>query len=416
MNLYNQINSSGFAYDASGNMTNDAVNTYTFDAENRINTAVSGSYCYLYDGDGLRVCKGTPNPGYSCSDTGTHAPVMYELYWRDTQGDTIAETDGSGGTSNSSYNEYVFFAGRRIARSNPSSGNVYYYFADQIGSTRAAAIVYPASDMTDSPNDGAVCFSADYYPYGAEIDFTSSCTINYKFTGYEYDTETGLDYAFARYYNSRLGRMMSGDPLVLGNVSDPQLLNRYTYARSNPINIIDPSGMEASCEPFYDALARCRMIPAAESLAGEAEHPIPLRRAPVVTEALTQVRPGGCTVASSLAARITVVCCTGFSPTAGTGATASRGLAPQQDRRAELRSAGSMGSEAGRAFQNMFNAVSGISSNTVKVFTTIGNTVPDGYINNVGLLEIKSGQYVYNSPQILRQLTAVEAQGSKMCG
>jgi hypothetical protein len=30
----------------------------------------------------------------------------------------------------------MFFAGRRMARID-SSGNVYYYFADQIGSTRA---------------------------------------------------------------------------------------------------------------------------------------------------------------------------------------------------------------------------------------------------------------------------------------
>jgi hypothetical protein len=29
---------------------------------------------------------------------------------------------------------------------------------------------------------------------------------NYKFTGYERDGETGLDYALARYYNDSLGR------------------------------------------------------------------------------------------------------------------------------------------------------------------------------------------------------------------
>src|SRR5207302_8864572 len=63
-----------------------------------------------------------------------------------------------------------------------------------------------------------------------------------KFTGYERDGETGLDYAFARYYNDRLGRFMSGDPLG-GDPSDPQTLNLYTYVRNNQINLVDPSGL-----------------------------------------------------------------------------------------------------------------------------------------------------------------------------
>jgi hypothetical protein len=33
-------------------------------------------------------------------------------------------------SSNASYYEYIFFAEWRIVRSNPSSGSVYYFFAD----------------------------------------------------------------------------------------------------------------------------------------------------------------------------------------------------------------------------------------------------------------------------------------------
>jgi len=93
--------------------------------------------------------------------------------------------------------------------------------------------------------DGAVCFASEYYPYGQELNSTSSCSTNYKFTGYERDTETGLDYAFARYYNPRMGRFMSGDPLG-GGSSDPQSHNRYSYTRNNPVNLIDPSGLCAA--------------------------------------------------------------------------------------------------------------------------------------------------------------------------
>jgi RHS repeat-associated protein len=70
----------------------------------------------------------------------------------------------------------------------------------------------------------------------------TACASNYKFTGYERDSETGLDYAFARYYNQRLGRFMSADPLG-GDLTDPQSLNRYAYVTNSPTNFSDPSGM-----------------------------------------------------------------------------------------------------------------------------------------------------------------------------
>jgi RHS repeat-associated protein len=194
---------------------------------------VVAPYCYTYDGNGIRVQKANASGG-SCTGT----PTVDVLYWRNIGGNTIAETDSTGSTSNANYHEYVFFAGRRVARSDVSSASVYYYFVDHLGSTRI---------MTQA--NGTVCFDAEYFPYGQELDHTNTCnTINttYKFTGYERDGETGLDYAFARYYNDRLGRFMSGDPLG-GGTGDPQSLNRYAYVSNNPVNLIDPSGMDGLC-------------------------------------------------------------------------------------------------------------------------------------------------------------------------
>jgi len=61
--------------------------------------------------------------------------TVTKLYRRSLSGDALAETDSSGSTTNSAYNEYVFFDGRRIAQ-RTGTGAIYYYFADQIGSTR----------------------------------------------------------------------------------------------------------------------------------------------------------------------------------------------------------------------------------------------------------------------------------------
>jgi hypothetical protein len=51
-----------------------------------------------------------------------------------------------------------------------------------------------------------------------------------------------------RYYNPRLGRFMSADPLS-GSSGDPQSLNRFAYARNNPATFTDPLGLF-----FHDAV------------------------------------------------------------------------------------------------------------------------------------------------------------------
>ncbi|HVB99082.1 MAG TPA: hypothetical protein VNJ12_07095, partial [Candidatus Dormibacteraeota bacterium] len=114
VNANNQLGGTGISYDSDGNNTADTVNTYTYDAENRIESADVGGtyYCYIYDGNGMRVAKATASSS-ACSSL-----TVYELYWRAVSGDTIAVSDGSGSTTNSSYHEYIFFAGRRVARSD----------------------------------------------------------------------------------------------------------------------------------------------------------------------------------------------------------------------------------------------------------------------------------------------------------
>jgi RHS repeat-associated protein len=213
----NQLSASGFGYDLSGNMTGDGSYTYTFDGENRLVSAAgtaTGTWTYVYDGNGLRVEKSNASGG--------------TLYFRSYSGKTIAETDLSGNI----VSEYVFFGDQRIARRD-ASNNVYYYYFDQVGST-----------VTVTNSSGTSCYDATFSPYGQEFSTVNTCpqSVDYKFAGYERDAETGLDYAFARYYDSRLGRFLSPDP-YLGALSNPQTLNRYAYVANNPLNITDPTGL-----------------------------------------------------------------------------------------------------------------------------------------------------------------------------
>jgi RHS repeat-associated protein len=91
-------------------------------------------------------------------------------------------------------------------------------------------------------------------PFGEEIATSqrttnlgySDDTVRQKFTGYERDAETDLDFAQARVYANKLGRFTSTDPLFIkeDRLRDPQQVNLYVYVRNNPLAFVDPTGLD----------------------------------------------------------------------------------------------------------------------------------------------------------------------------
>jgi hypothetical protein len=77
----------------------------------------------------------------------------------------------------------MYFGGKRVAMRTVSSGTIYYYEDDMLGTART---MVQAGQTTP-------CFDADFLPYGQEVDYTSTCGSNYKFEGKERDLETGDD-------------------------------------------------------------------------------------------------------------------------------------------------------------------------------------------------------------------------------
>ena len=212
VNSNNQI--SGWCYDASGNLLAESAPpcadtpTYSYNAENQL-TSTAG-VTYEYDGDGNRVSKSSGI-----------------LYWYGGGNNPIAETDASGNT----INEYIFFSGKRIARED-AAGNIVYYVADHLGTSR---IISDAS--------GTILDDSDFYPFGGERPaMTPTSGSNYKFTGKERDTESGLDELMFRYFASSTGRFMSPDPFG-AQASNPQTLNKYAYVVNNPLRFVDPTGL-----------------------------------------------------------------------------------------------------------------------------------------------------------------------------
>ena len=209
----NQVTNTGYSYDASGNLLGDGSFQYVWNAESQIKTAASVNY--TYDGDGNRVEKSNG-----------------KIYWYGAGSEILDESDLSGNITD----EYVFFGGKRIAHRD-SSGNIFYYAEDFLGTSRA---------MTTST--GTVCYDADFYPFGGEKIVTNACTQNYKFTGKERDIETGNDDFGARYYSSNSGRFLSADwsafpaPIPYADLANPQTLNLYQFVRNDPETFVDADG------------------------------------------------------------------------------------------------------------------------------------------------------------------------------
>ena len=91
---------------------------------------------------------------------------------------------------------------------------------------------------TDS--SGSVVTQDGTFPFGEQW-YETGPSNKWFFTSYDRDSESGLDYALARYYDSRTGTFCSADPLA-GFPNDPQSWNRYPYGRNDPIDARDPSG------------------------------------------------------------------------------------------------------------------------------------------------------------------------------
>lgn len=239
----NKITSSGFVYDAAGNLLEypdpSGLLSFDYDGENkqtlsRLNQAQQATY--FYDGDGKRIKK----------VSGSGSATQITVYVYSSTGQLLTE-----------YSNQV-----------NNTGRIGYVTPDHLGSTRII-----------TNKDGSVRTRQDYLPFGEEvvsslsvngrqnISAYNSGDINQKFTGQERDQETGLDFFKSRYYSSSLGRFTSPDefsggaidffaaaasskPTFYADPTNPQTFNKYQYGFNNPLRYVDPDGHESK-DSYY---------------------------------------------------------------------------------------------------------------------------------------------------------------------
>jgi len=210
--------SQGYDYDENGALVEDANGKrFGYDAESHqkeffaaSNSTSTPDAIYSYDGQGRRVKK----------VVGSEVTVF--VY--DAAGQLSAEYSSS------------------VASAQDSQVN--YLTTDHLGSPRI---------ITDA--NGAVTSRKDFTAFGEEVSSSQRVggstgnnyepsTIRQDYTGYQKDSESGLEFAQARYYNAGHGRFTSVDPLTASaTIRNPQTFNRYSYTLNSPYKFTDPLGL-----------------------------------------------------------------------------------------------------------------------------------------------------------------------------
>jgi RHS repeat-associated protein len=224
---------SQFAYDANGNMLNDGVHNYGWDARDHLSTIDSGSTgTFVYDSTGRRSTK---------ASSGTSVSFLYDL------ANPVQELSGTVPTANLLTNGLDEYFTRTDGNGTAN------FLTDALGN--AAALSNP---------EGAVQTQYIYDPFGNSSHVGNSSTSSFMFTGRENDG-TGLYYYRARYYNPSVGRFISQDPTGLRGG-----INAYVYAGDNPTNFTDPLGLSPNSDGIPDCGMDCVRTPQEQAAIEEA--------------------------------------------------------------------------------------------------------------------------------------------------
>ena len=261
-------NKTQFTYDKNGNLTKKieydddgnikTITLYTYDFENRLirvemqKDGREKIIEFTYDPFGRRLSKSIHREEIEDDEDNDkddedkkHPRATYYVYDNE---DIIMEYNHKGKVTA----RYIHGLGIDEPLAVQKKKGIYYYHADGLGSVTA---------LTDSK--GKVVQRYDYDSFGNLKHHGHKVKQPYTYTGREYDRETGLYYYRARYYDAKVGRFISVDPILRGMshtdtasckqsikkfpLDKPIKLHPFVYTDNNPINYVDPKGL--ACGP-----------------------------------------------------------------------------------------------------------------------------------------------------------------------
>ena len=237
----------GYSYDAVGNrLTSAGPTSYNYNTSNELTSTSAATYAY-------------DNNGNSTSKTDSTGTTSYT--WDYENRLATVTLPGEGGTVYFNYDPF----GRRIRKVYGGATTIYAYDGDnvleELASSGSVVARYTQGAGIDEPlamyrglatsyfhadglgsitslTDGSGQLAASYVydSFGKLTASTGIVTNPFQYTGRESDSETGLYYYRARYYDQNVGRLLSEDPIRAA-------WSAYDYVDNNPTNYIDSSGI-----------------------------------------------------------------------------------------------------------------------------------------------------------------------------
>lgn len=217
-NQLTYVNDQVYTYDKDGNLTNDGVNTYEWDAFDQLTKVKNSDGTviaeYGYDEKGRRTYSKDSNGSIFYAYDGDSNRVLYEK-----------------DSSSYAVKSYVY-----DDNGHPLTmiyeGHKYHYLTNYRGDVLG---------MTDESGNEVASYTYDAWGNILTQSGKMASKNPYRYAGYRYDEDTKLYYLMARYYNSDTGVFLSLDP-VRGDTMNPLTLNGYSYANNNPVMNVDPDG------------------------------------------------------------------------------------------------------------------------------------------------------------------------------
>jgi RHS repeat-associated protein len=246
-----------YSYDAVGNRTASlGVSSYTNNSSNELTSTSSTSYTYDNNGNTLTKVVGSNTTSYA---------------WDFENRMTSVTLPGSGGTVSFAYDPF----GRRIKKVTSSTTSIFAYDGDNLleetNSSGTAVARYSQTQNIDEPlamlrsgatsyfhadglgsvtslssSTGSVANTYTYDSFGNLTASTGSLVNPFQYTARESDTETGLYYYRARYYDPGTSKFLSEDPTGFDAGVD-----FYSYVDNNPTNFEDPQGLQRYKCPLF---------------------------------------------------------------------------------------------------------------------------------------------------------------------
>lgn len=245
-----------YTYDANGNRLTRTVNSvtesYSYDTADKLTAITGGSDArtFTYDAAGRTtgIVRGSGTTAFSYDYesrvTSITKPGMTTNSFSYNGLDTRVGLVDSGGSKTFKR------AGVGVTAPVLSDGTATFTpSGEKRGSVKMTFHSALKNDDIQTSSSQVVSAAKQFDAFGNELGSSGSWTSQFGYAGkfgYQSDPDSGLKLLGHRYYDSDTGRFLTRDPVKDGR-------NWYTYCKSNPIVVADPTGLvqrEFSAEDF----------------------------------------------------------------------------------------------------------------------------------------------------------------------